>query len=91
MLTFGVAYSQISSDAAALDRDTLLFGGGFFPVRDKEIVFELDYSLQVAPWWTFQADLQHIIHPGGHVTDPLNAAQAIRDAFIIGARSTIRF
>jgi porin len=91
VLTFGIAYAKISADAAALDRDTQLFSGGFFPVRDKEIVFELDYSLQAAPWWTIQADLQQIIHPGGHVPDPLNPAQAIRDAFIIAARSTIKF
>jgi porin len=91
VLTFGVAYSQISSDASALDRDTQLFSGAFFPVRDREIVLELDYSLQLAPWWTIQADLQQIIHPGGSVPDPFNPAQSIRDAFIIGARSTIKF
>ena len=91
VLTFGVAYSSISPDAAALDTDTQLFTGGFFPVRDREIVLELDYSLQLAPWWTLQADLQQIVHPGGHVPDPLNPAQAIHDAFVVGARSTIKF
>jgi porin len=91
LLTFGIAYSKISRDAAALDRDTQLLGGSFFPVRDQEIVLELDYSLQLAPWWTFQADIQEIIHPGGHVPDPLNPAQAIRDAFVVGGRSSIKF
>jgi porin len=91
VLTLGFAYSRISPDAAALDIETQLFTGAFFPVRDREIVLELDYSLQLAPWWTIQADLQQIIHPGGHVPDPLNPAQAIRDAFVIGARSAIKF
>jgi porin len=91
VLTFGIAYSTISSDAAALDLDTQAFTGGFFPVRDKEIVLELDYSLQLAPWWLIQADLQQIIHPGGNVPDPLNPAQTIRDAFVAGARTTIKF
>jgi porin len=91
VLTFGVAYQKISTQAAALDFDTQLFSGAFFPVRDQEIVLELDYSLQLAPWWTLQADLQQIFHPGGNVLDPLNPTQAIRDAFIIGARSTIKF
>jgi len=91
VLTFGVAYSRISPDAAALDVDTQMFTGGFFPVRDQEIVLELDYSLQVAPWWTFQADLQQIVHPGGHVPNPLNPPQPIPDAFLVGARSTIKF
>jgi porin len=91
VLTLGVAYSRISPDAAALDADTQLFTGGFFPVRDGEIVLELDYSLQIALWWTFQADLQHIVHPGGHVPDPLNPGQAIHDAVVVGGRSTIKF
>ena len=67
------------------------FTGSFFPVRDKEIVLELDYLLQLAPWWQIQADLQQIIHPGGNVPDPLNPAQTIRDAFVVGARTTIKF
>jgi porin len=91
VLTLGVAYSRISPDAATLDTDTQLFTGGFFPVRDGEVVLELDYSLQIAPWWTFQADLQQIVHPGGHVPDPLNPGQAIHDAVVVGGRSTIKF
>jgi porin len=91
VLTLGIAYSRISPDAATLDADTQLFTGGFFPVRDGEIVLELDYSLQIALWWTFQADLQHIVHPGGHVPDPLNPGQAIHDAVVVGGRSTIKF
>jgi porin len=91
VLTFGIAYSRISQDAAALDRDTQLFTGGFFPVRDREIVLELDYSLQIAPWWTIQADIQEILHPGGNVPDPLNPARAIPDALVVGARNTIKF
>jgi porin len=91
VLTFGFAYSKISQDAAALDRDTQLFTGAFFPVRDQEVVLELDYSLQLAPWWMIQADLQEILHPGGNVPDPLNPAQTIRDAFVVGARTTIKF
>ena len=39
----------------------------------------------------FQADIQQIIHPGGHVPDPLNPAQAIHDAFVVGGRSTTKF
>ena len=91
VLTFGIAYSKISPDAAALDMDTQMFSGGFFPVRDQEILLELDYSLQLAPWWTLQGDLQQIIHPGGNVPDPLNPTQTIQDAFVLGARSTIKF
>jgi len=91
VLTFAFALSQISADAAALDRDTQFFTGGFFPVRDREVVLELDYSLQLAPSWTLQADLQEIIHPGGNVPSPVNPPQPIPDAFIIGGRTFIKF
>jgi porin len=92
VLTFGIAYSRISPDAAALDLDTQMFTGAFFPVRDREIVFELDYSAQLAPWWTLQADLQEIVHPGGNVPNPLLAPpQPIPDAFVFSARNTIKF
>jgi porin len=91
VLTFGIAYQNISRDAAALDVDTQALNGGFFPVHDKEVVLELDYLVQLAPWWQIQADLQQIIHPGGNVPDPLNPAQSIRDAFVAGARTTIKF
>jgi porin len=91
VLTFGIGYSQISPDAAALDLDTQMFTGAFFPVRDREILLELDYSLQLAPWWTFQVDLQEILHPGGNVPNPLAPPQPIPDAFLIAGRSTIKF
>jgi porin len=91
VLTFGIAYSQISSDAAALDQDTPFFTGTFIPVRDQEILLNLDYSFQLAPWWTLQADAQEIIHPGGNAPNPLNPSQAIPNAFLLAARSTIKF
>jgi len=91
VLTFGIAYSAISPDAAALDADTQLFTGAFFPIRDKEIVLELDYRLQIAPWWTLQADAQYFIHPGGNVSDPLNPPQAIANALMVALRSSIKF
>src|SRR5262249_47190517 len=39
-LTFGIAHSQVSADAAALDRDMLAFNGPPFPFRDNETVLE---------------------------------------------------
>jgi porin len=91
VLTFGFAYSQISADATALDRDAQFFTGGFFPVRDREVILELDYSLQAAPWWTFQFDLQEIVRPGGNIPNPLNPPRPIPNAFLAGVRTTIKF
>jgi porin len=52
---------------------------------------ELDYSAQIAPWWTLQMDLQHIRHPGGRVPDPVNPNLIVKDALVVGIRNTMRF
>jgi len=91
VLTLAFAYSQISPDAAALDFDTAFFAGAPFPVRDKEFLIDLDYSLQIAPWWTLQLDGQYIFHPGGNVPDPLNPTRTIADAWVGFVRNTIKF
>jgi len=90
-LTFGFAYAKISRDAAALDQDLLAINGPPQPIRDYELLFELNYTMQIAPWWTLQPDLQYIVHPGGNVPDPNNPAATVQDAFIVGIRSTIKF
>jgi porin len=91
VLTFGVAYAKISRDAAALDQDTLALGGPPFPIRNEEVVFELSYQAQIAPWWIVQPDLQYIVHPGGNVPDPDDPNATVANAFVAGLRSTIKF
>ncbi len=44
-----------------------------------------------APWWTMQADIQQILHPGGNVPDPLNPTQPIQNAFAVAWRNSIKF
>jgi porin len=90
-LTMGFAYAKISNDAAALDQDTLVFNGPPYPIRDSEMVFEVSYQAQIAPWWTVQPDLQYIVHPGGNVPDPNNPNVTVGNALVAGARSTIKF
>ena len=85
-LTFGVAYAKISKDIAAVDQDTV----PAVVVRDYEAVFELNYALQVAPWWTVQPDLQYIVHPNGG-QNPNDLTQRLGNAFLAGIRSTIKF
>ncbi len=91
VLTFGVAYAKISRDAAALDRDALALNGPPFPIRGEEVVFELSYQAQIAPWWIVQPDLQYIVHPGGSVSDPDNPNAKVGNAFVAGIRSTVKF
>lgn len=86
-LTFGVAYAKISKDAISADIDA-----GNAVVRDHEVVFEVSYAAQIAPWWTLQPDLQYIVHPGGNVADPNDPnGGAVKNAFVAGLRSTIKF
>jgi porin len=91
VLTFGVAWSTVSAEAIALDRDLQFFAGMPLPVRDTELLFDLDYSFQIAPWWTLQLDGQYINHPGGNAPDPLNPTRPIADAWVGFVRSTIKF
>ncbi len=91
VLTFGVSYAKISKDAAALDQDTLTLNGPPYPIRDQEVVFELSYKAQIAPWWIVQPDLQYIAHPGGNVPDPNNPNVTMGNALVAGVRSTVKF
>ena len=86
VLTVGVAYQKISPNAVAADRDA-----GLAVIRSNEIVFELSYQAQLAPWWVLQPDIQYIVHPGGNVPDPNNALVPVKNATVIGLRSTIKF
>jgi porin len=89
-LTVGIAYAKISPDAVALDRDTLAINGPPFAVRDEEILFEVSYAAQIAPWWILQPDLQYIYHPSGG-QNPNDPTLPLGHAFIAGVRSTIKF
>jgi porin len=91
VLTFGVAYANISDDAAAADADALAFNGPPGFIRDYEMVLEVNYAYQVAPWWIVKPDFQYIVHPGGNVAHPDNPNQAVKDAAVFGVRSTFTF
>lgn len=90
-LAFGVAYSNISSDAANLDGIRQRIRGSAFPIRNGETAFELTYKMQLAPWWTVQPDLQYIVHPGGNIPDPDDPDTVIEDSFLIGLRTKLTF
>jgi hypothetical protein len=61
---------RIGSAARALAADTRLVTGIAAPAPDYEAVIELTYQMNITPWWYVQADLQVILHPGGHGTKP---------------------
>jgi porin len=90
ILGASIDYARIGDRARGLDRDTRLFSGSSrYPVRGEEIVLELTYQMQIAPWMTLQPDMQYVFNPGGRV---LNDDGSVRpNALILGLRSTITF
>lgn len=84
-------YARMSDRARALDRDLIAFSGIVQPVRNYEMTIELSYQAQIRPGWTMQPVLQYIIHPGGHVPDPISPSAAIKSGALLGVRSTVAF
>jgi porin len=89
----GVAYGRVSPQATAFDRDVVKLTGQAMPIRDYEAVVELSYQMKLADNWSLQPNLQYVVHPGGHVPDPLDPSgtNAIRDALVFGMRTMLKF
>ncbi|MDR3439588.1 carbohydrate porin [Telmatospirillum sp.] len=91
ILTFGVAYANAGDGAVDYDNDVRRFNQANTPVRDYETVLELNYTANVAPWWTVQPDVQYVIHPGLGGVNSLKPGTTIPDATVFGLRTTITF
>jgi porin len=81
----GFAYTGISDDASAFDRDS-----GLSVIRNHEALLEISYTAEIVPGWTLQPDFQYIWNPGGNVPDD-TGTRAIKNATVLGARTTISF
>jgi porin len=90
-LGLGMGIAHVGSGAAALDRDTGFFTGGFVPVRSIETFLELTYQAQMTPWWQLQPDFQYAFNPGAGLAKPNAPSQRIRDEAVIGLRINIAF
>lgn len=90
--TLGVAlaYAGRSRRARALDRDARIHGQ-VMPVRSHEVLLELTYAAQIVPGWTLQPDVQYIWRPGAGAGHPANPARRIRDAAMLGLRTTLGY
>jgi porin len=90
---FGGAYGRIGDGARALDQAAVQFTGIPTPIRDYEASVELTYLYTVVPGFSIQPNLQYVWHPGGNVVNPLtpNSISPIRDAVVLGIRTTISF
>jgi porin len=75
----GFAYTNISNQVSAFDVD---FGE---PVaRSYEALIEICYTFQINPGLSIQPDFQYIFQPGGNVA-------GVKDAAVVGARTSISF
>lgn len=83
---FAVGYGHVASRASAADRDAALL-----VVRDYEAVFEANYRAEILPGLALIPDFQYVWHPGTHVAQPDDPAAAVKDAAIVGVRSTLKF
>ena len=92
---FGIAgiFGKISSAARALDRDTQIFTGTAYPIRDYEAVLEITYQHVVNANLTMQPMFQYIAHPGGGAVDPNDPTQThrIKDSVVFGMRTILSY
>jgi hypothetical protein len=58
-------------------------------VRSGEVMVEMIYQAQIAPWWMLQPEIQYIVRPGAGV---LNSDGTLRqNAWVIALRSALNF
>jgi porin len=84
-------YAHISKQARGLDRDTQAFTGVLVPLRDYELSFDISYAASIVPGWTVQPNLQLVFHPGGHIPGNASPIEPIKNAVVVGVRSTMRY
>jgi porin len=92
-LGIGFGYANISSAARALDRDAVSFSGIDTPIRNYEAVMEVTYQAPITPNWLLQPMFQYIVHPGGHIPNPINPSgtHAIPNAVVFGLRTMVKY
>lgn len=91
--TFGIGmgFAKVSGAAAALDRASTYYNGGYTPVRASETFVEVTYQYQVTPWLQLQPDVQYVFTPGGGLADPNNPGHSIGNELVLGVRTNILF
>lgn len=83
VLGLAVSHGRISN-AARLSADL----SGDPPLRAREMAIELTYSAQLAPFWTLQPQVKHIVHGGGVLDDKGRLA---KDSTQFGLRTGLSF
>ena len=89
---FGIAfaYSHISSSARALDQDYAFFGMPR-PLRTYEANVTAAYVAEIKKGWTIWPTLQYVINPGGGYVLDNGVAKTVKNAFVMGVRTIVKF
>lgn len=90
-LSAGFIYARYAAPLRAFERDIVSFSGTARPVRDYEMILELNYLLLLREGWALQPLVQYLIHPGGNIPNPNDPSRPIRNGAIFGIRSTLNF
>lgn len=91
IVTLGFAYAGVSDAVRTVER-----AARAPVVNDYESIIELNYTANLANWWSVQPDFQYVIHPGYNAAlstyIPTAAASAtIKDGVVLGLRTTLTF
>lgn len=90
-LGFGASYLKISDEVSRAQRAINQVLPSTVPKlveADYEAVLEVNYKLQLAAWWTLQASVQYVMHPGGRAAA---SSETIPNAWFLGLQTTLRF
>ncbi|GLK55483.1 porin [Methylopila capsulata] len=89
---FGVAvgYAHVSNHVRKLDRDAIALGEAT-PKHSSEIAIEASYQAAIAPWLKVQPFVQYIVRPGGGDPDSDRPAKRLKNATLIGFRTSVDF
>lgn len=89
----GFGYAHVSKRAQQLDADYRALVAPDWPVRSFEGLITAVYQYQIRDGWTVQPNFQYIVHPGGGAANPSGplAGKALKDAAVLGIRTTVKF
>lgn len=82
-VSFAVAYVRTNPRLTTFQEDRDTVAPGSVGVQRFESIVEVDYSVQLAPWFAIRPNLQYVIDPGG--------TGKISNAFVIGLYTSVIF
>ena len=78
-----MAYARYNDRLTRFQEDRDAEAPGTVGIQHYESILELDYNVQMAPWFSLRPNLQYVINPGG--------TGKIPDAFVIGLYTKVAF